>query len=92
MFYILSQCEVARVLQFRFLGLHLQHFSFSSSLDYLAIVTFTNNILDNVSNVETKYKVKIVVAIILKRTWEIMCDVIFNNMTVDITRTATLVE
>ena len=88
----MSQCEIARVLWFNLLGLHLQHFSFATPLDFLATVTFNSNLLGNVSNIETKYKIIVVAAIILKRTWEARCDVIFNNIMVDVNHIVTLAE
>ena len=90
--HFMAKCEVAHILWFRLMGLHLQQFNFFDPLEFLAIVTFVTNKLGPITNLETQNRVIAAAAIILKRTWEARCDFIFNDIPIDIGHIATLVD
>ena len=60
-------------------------------MDYLVVVTISDNRLGDISRTENQTKVLTAAAIILKRMWEAHCDVVFN-IPIDMTRITSLTQ
>ena len=61
-------------------------------MDYLAIVTFSDNKMGMVLGPKHHLKVTVTAAIILKRMWEAHYDAMFNQIPMDMMRLATFSE
>ena len=86
----MAHCEVTWVLWFHFLGLHFGNIVFTNLLDFLATITHVNTKLGPIGGLENQNRI-MTAAIILKRTWEARCDVVLNNIPVDIGKVVQLV-
>ena len=90
--HLMSRCEVTQILWFKLLGFHLHHINFSNPLDFLASVMHENNRFAIITDPFEKVKISATTAIILRRIWEARCDVIFNQILLDLNRLVTLAE
>ena len=82
--HIMAACEVAQILWFKLLSLHIHHISFTSPQDFLAFVVPKNNKLGKFITPEQKLQIIATVIVILKCTWEAQCDDTFNHIPVDL--------
>ena len=59
---------------------------------FLAMVTHANDKFSNIVNFDTKFWITVVVAIIIKCVWEARCDVVFNQIPIDLPRIINLAK
>ena len=68
---------VSQLLWFKILGVHLHQFSFANPMEFLASVVHENNKLGASFMPLEKHKINVAAALILKRVWEVKCEVFF---------------